>query len=318
MYYSISQTKIAAVDDLGQVHQIISTGKYILHHDYVFDKDGNLVTLASLKTNSYSTSRSEDLILRIDTKTGKILNVVDLGNILGDYKKTTKRPASTTNSEGVYGLDWMHINAIQYLGDETYVLSSRETSTIIKISNLFESSPNLDYLIGPKSLWKDTSYSSKVLKKIGSFVPATGQHSITYQKTKKSGVYRVYLFNNNYGASSTNPSYNWGKFSGVQVKNNLSMSKEEINQAFSYYYEYEVDENKGTYKLIKKISVPYSSHVSSVQKKDGNIIVDSGFQGLFGEYSKSGKLLQQYKIKLNKYMGYRVYKYDFNGFYFNK
>ncbi len=210
------------MDDLRQMHQIISTGKYILHHDYVFDKDGNLVTLASLKTNSYSTSRSEDLILRIDTKTGKILN---------DYKKTTKRPASTTNSEGVYGLDWMHINAIQYLGDETYVLSSRETSTIIKISNLFESSPNLDYLIGPKSLWKDTSYSSKVLK---------------------------------------------------------------------------------------KIAVPYSSHVSSVQKKDGNIIVDSGFQGLFGEYSKSGKLLQQYKIKLNKYMGYRVYKYDFNGFYFNK
>lgn len=104
----------------------------------------------------------------------------------------------------------------------------------------------------------------------------------------------------------------------MQVKNNLSMSKEEINQASSYYYEYEVDENKGTYELIKKISVPYSSHVSSVQKKDGNIIVDSGFQGLFGEYSKSGKLLQQYKIKLNKYMVYRVYKYDFNGFYFNK
>jgi arylsulfate sulfotransferase len=318
MYYSISQTKIAAVDDLGQVHQIISTGQYILHHDYVFDKDGNLVTLASLKTNSYSTSRSEDLILRIDTKTGKIINVVDLGDILGDYKKTTKRPASATNLEGVYGLDWMHINTIQYLGGETYVLSSRETSTIIKISNLFESSPNLDYLIGPKSLWKGTAYSSKVLKKIGKFVIQTGQHSVTYQKTSKAGVYRIYLFDNNFGISQTNPSYNWGKYAGVQVKNNLIMSTKEIRQASSYYYEYEVNENKGTYKLIKKIAVPYSSHVSSVQKKDGNIIVDSGFQGLIGEYSKSGRLIQQFKVAPNKYMVYRVYKYDFNGFYFNK
>ena len=77
------------------------------------------------------------------------MNVVDLGDIFGEYKKTTTRPKSDYNAEGSYGLDWMHINAIQYLGGETYILSSRETSTIIKLSNLFESSPNIDYLIGP-------------------------------------------------------------------------------------------------------------------------------------------------------------------------
>lgn len=149
MYYSISQTKIAGVNDLGQVARMISTGKYMLHHDYIFDGDGNLVVLGTLRTNSYSTSRSEDLILRINPETGKIMNVVDLGDIFGEYKKTTTRPKSDYNAEGSYGLDWMHINAIQYLGGETYILSSRETSTIIKLSNLFESSPNIDYLIGP-------------------------------------------------------------------------------------------------------------------------------------------------------------------------
>lgn len=318
MYFSVSQTKIAGVNDLGQVEKMLSIGKYLLHHDYVFDEDGNLVVLGSLRTNSYTTSRSEDLILRINVKTGKIMNVVDLGDILGDYKKTTTRPKSDYNAEGAYGLDWMHINTIQYLGDETYLLSSRETSTVIKVSNLFESSPNLDYLIGPKDLWKNTPYADKVLKKIGSFVSATGQHSITYEKGDTDGVYHIYLYNNNLGVSQTNSTFNWSQLNGVQLKNNLIMTDKEEASASSYYYEYEVDENKRTYKLVSKFKVPYSSHVSSAQKKDGNIIMDSGFQGIFGEYTCTGKLIQQYRVSLNKYMVYRVYKYDFNGFYFNK
>lgn len=318
MYYSISQTKIAGINDLGQVERMISTGKYMLHHDYIFDGDGNLVVLGSLRTNSYSTSRSEDLILRINPETGKIMNVVDLGDIFPEYKKITTRPKSDYNAEGSYGLDWMHINAIQYLGDETYILSSRETSTIIKLSNLFESTPNIDYLIGPKSLWKNTPYADKLLDQVGNFTTTGGQHSITYVKGKTDGVYTIYLYNNNFGRSQTNPSYKWSQFTGMQLKSNMEMTDAEEAKAASYYYEYKVDENAGTVKLVKKIKVPYSSHVSSAQQKEGNIIINSGFQGIFGEYTSSGKLIQQYKVSLNKYMVYRVYKYDFNRFYFNK
>jgi arylsulfate sulfotransferase len=104
----------------------------------------------------------------------------------------------------------------------------------------------------------------------------------------------------------------------MQLKTNMEMTDQEEAKAASYYYEYKVDENAGTVELVKKIKVPYSSHVSSAQQKDGNIITDSGFQGLFGEYTSSGKLIQQYQVSMNNYMVYRVYKYDFNGFYFNK
>lgn len=317
MYYSISETKIAAVNSFGQVKKIIHTGDYELHHDYCFDDDGNLLVLGSKEGKSYSDSSSEDLILRIDPDTDKILQVVDLGDILGDYKATAHK-ASITNQEGVVGLDRIHINAIQWLGNDTVILSSRETSSILKISHLFDDSPNIDYIIGQQNFW-DATYGDKVLNQVGTFANTGGQHSVTieYDDSLADGQYYLYMFNNNYGQSPTQ-TYDWTQIDGIQTKTNSNLSTTELAQASSYYYKYLVDENAGTYELVQSFAVPYSSHVSSVQELAGNIIVDSGFQGIFGEYTKDGTLLKQFQMKLNKYMIYRVYKYDFDGFYFNK
>lgn len=84
----------------------------------------------------------------------------------------------------------------------------------------------------------------------------------------------------------------------------------------SYYYKYKVDENKGTYSLVQSFVVPYSAYVSSAQEYDGNIIIDSGMQGIFGEYDSKGNLVQEFQMKLADEYIYRVYKYDFKDFYF--
>lgn len=317
MYYSISETKIAAVNSLGQVKKIIHTGNYELHHDYCFDDDGNLLVLGSKEGDSYSDSNSEDLILRIDPDKDKILQVIDLGEILGDYKATTHKD-STTNQEGVLGLDWMHINAIQWLGNNTVILSSRETSSILKISNLFGDSPNIDYIIGQQNFW-DATYGDKVLTQVGTFPNTGGQHSVTieYDDSLPDGQYYLYMFNNNYGVSATQD-YDWTQIDGIYTTSMSQMTTEEIANASSYYYKYLVDENAGTYELVKSFAVPYSSFISSVQEIGDTIVVDSGGQGIFGEYTQDGTLLKQFKMKMNKYMIYRVYKYDFDGFYFNK
>lgn len=307
MYYSISETKIAAVNSLRQVKKIIHTGNYELHHDYCFDDDGNLLVLGSKEGDSYSDSNSEDLILRIDPDKDKILQVIDLGEILGDYKATTHK-GSTTNQEGVLGLDWMHINALQWLGNNTVILSSRETSSILKISNLFGDSPNIDYIIGQQNFW-DATYGDKVLTQVGTFPNTGGQHSVTieYDDSLPDGQYYLYMFNNNYGVSATQD-YDWTQIDGIYTTSMSQMTTEEIANASSYYYKYLVDENAGTYELVKSFAVPYSSFISSVQEIGDTIVVDSGGQGIFGEYTQDETLLKQFKMKMNKYMIYRVYK----------
>lgn len=302
MYYSISQTKIAAVNSLGQVEQVYDTKDYILHHDYVFDDEGDLLVLA---TDTQSDS-VEDQILLLDDETGEITMEFDLGDLLGDYKQSCTRSSDEE-------LDWMHINSIQWLGDETVILSSRETSSILKISDLY-SDPQIDYLIGEESFWEGTGYESLLLKKNeeeGSFSNTGGQHTVTYEREEDfpEGQYYLYLFNNNLGVSESQPEYDWSQIQGIAT----SLSEGEN----SYYYKYKVDESTGTYSLVQSFSVPFSGYVSSVQDYQGNIIVDSGMEGVFGEYDAQGNLLQDFKMNLSKSYIYRVYKYDFEGFYFD-
>ena len=301
MYYSISETKIAAVNQLGKVEKIFDTGQYELHHDYVFDDDGNLLVLAT-DTKSDSV---EDQVIRVDTETGEVDCVLDLGDLFGEYKETC-----VENSDGE--LDWMHINAIQWMGDGTVLLSSRETSSIIKVTDLY-TTPKTAYIIGEESFWEGTGYEGLLLEKDeseGEFSGTGGQHSVTYVKDESmpDGVYELYMFNNNMGVSETNPDYDWTQIPGIET----SVKEGET----SYYYRYRVDENNGTYTLVQSFKVPFSAYVSSVQEYGGNIVEDSGMQGLFGEYDEDGNLLVQFKMELAKSFIYRVYKYNFSDYYF--
>lgn len=303
MYYSISESKIAAVNTLGKVEEIYDTGKYSLHHDYAFDDEGNLVVLAT-DTESESV---EDQIIKIDTLTGEISCVLDLEDIFSDYKEKC-----TVDEDGE--LDWMHINTIQYVEEESILLSSRETSTILMITDIY-GSPQVEYMIGEESFWVGTGYEELLLEKnesTGIFSNTGGQHSITYVEDESldEGEYYLYLFNNNFGTSNSNPSYDWEQIDGIETS-----MKEGEN---SYYYKYKVDENKGTYSLVQSFAVPYSAYVSSAQEYDGNIIIDSGMQGIFGEYDSNGNLVQEFQMKLADEYIYRVYKYDFKDFYFAK
>ncbi|MEO5298403.1 aryl-sulfate sulfotransferase [Enterococcus cecorum] len=84
----------------------------------------------------------------------------------------------------------------------------------------------------------------------------------------------------------------------------------------SKYMKYLVDEKTNSYKLVESFDVPYSAYVSSVQNYQNHIIVDSGQQATFAEYTNSGKLIQRFTQKTDTKYLYRVYKYDFKNYYF--
>lgn len=302
MYYSYDTNKLAEMDALGQVTNTYNLGDYELHHDYVFDDQGNIMILASDTT----TDRIEDIIITLDLKTKNVTKLIDLADIFPEYKVTTTLPADEDK------LDWIHINSLQYIGNNQIILSARETSTIIALSNIY-TNPTISYLIGEESFWKDTPYAKYLLTKGNSFTTQGGQHTVSYvfDPSLPKDQYYLYMFNNNYGVSLTQPNYDWNSLGSDIV------TKTQNKQKISKYYRYLINESTRTVTLVDSFDTPYSAYVSSAQEYESHYIINSGVKQSFLEYDENKELIASFKMKAETFI-YRVYKYNFEGFYFNK
>lgn len=299
MYFSISSSKIAAMDQTGEITAIYDTSNYRLHHDYIFGNDNNLLVLASKEDSS----TEEDIIISIDKASGEIKELIDLKKLFKNYY------SNLSVSSDDEPLDWIHINSIELVGDNTIIISSRETSSIIKINNIYDK-PEIDYIIGSKQFWQESNYDNLVLDQIGDFSINAGQHCVVYQEDDNlpAGQYYLYFYNNNnticstrdYDYSSDNSYYNTGV--GSDGEN-------------SYYDKYLIDENNRTFSLVERISVTYSGYVSSVQELGDNILIDSGGAFEASEYDNNNQLIQTVK-GTGATWWYRVFKYDYNDYWF--
>lgn len=309
LYLAVDDDQLVTLDRLGQVVQSYSLKDtdFKLHHDFAVDSQGNIVALATDTKLKASEKRVEDQIIKIDATSGKVSRLLDFKDLLGDLYKTATGIETLTNNKGYR--DVIHANSIQLTKDDQIIISSRETSTIMKISNL-TSQPKLDYFISDSSVWQGVgTYSNLLLNKVGNFTSQAGQHSVTYIPTETAGVYYLEMFNNNSAIMNSRTNFSWANYpnsGGATASNDYQSS----------YYKYLVNENTGSYQLVKKISLPYSPFISSVQTKDNNVVTDSGMTATFAEYDADGKLIQSFETTGSTKFIYRVYKYDFNNFYF--
>ncbi len=304
MYFNISEKRLVSVNRLGQVINKYYLGKYKLHHDYAFDeKEENLLILTSDTTKK----SCEDSIIKLNLKTGKITDSFYLESVFKDvlekaYYNEDEIPEQVESK----GIDWMHINTINYLANDTVIISSRETSSIIKIKNIF-TSPKIEYILGDETIWKNFKEKKYLYQKKGNFTISGGQHTVTHTKTDDDSVYYLTMFNNNLGTSLTMPQVD---FKSIGLKYSSPTDK-----GVSYYYKYKVDEKNKTFELVDSFKVPWSAYMSSSQEYKNNIIIDSASKCIFTERDSNGDTIRKYKFKCESSI-YRVFKYDFVNYYF--
>lgn len=303
-YFAISNSQMVKMSRLGKIEEIYEFGDYLIHHDYAFNDEGNLLILGT----SLKKYVEEDVIIKLNLKTKKVTEVIDFENMFKSYVKTCKKSITSQIDNKTEAMDWLHLNSIDYVDGDVY-LSSRETSSILKVSNI-ETDPKLEYILSDEELWEDTEFEDYVYDQEGDFKIHAGQHSVKYIPGSKEGVYYLELFDNNYGNATSQPDFDYSK---IGIKN-----KKPFKGDASYYYIYEVNEKEKTFKLVDSIEIDYSGIVSSVQTlENGNVLTCSGTAGVFAEYDSENKQIRKFSLKLNSVFIYRVLKYDYKGFWFN-
>ena len=305
----VSANKLARINGLGEVEQVYPLGEYELHHDINYGRDGTVVALVE-QTGAVDV---EDLVVEVDLASGEVDLLLDFKDLMADYHSQTRPIGATDPFFWQAGeQDWIHLNTIQYLPDsDSLVVSSRETSTAIKVGDVHGQAA-IDWFCGDPAFWEGTGYEEYCLEPVNDFTWQYGQHSVEYAPAEEEGVCYLRMFNNNYWALSS-------RSDGYQpdLPDTVSTEMYGGNGDASYSYTYRIDENAGTVELVDSFPVPYSSIVSNatLDPDTGHWAVNSGVAMVYGEYDSQGNLIRQYAYECTM-QGYRTFKYDYKGFWF--
>lgn len=308
MFMAVSDSKIVKLNALGQVKQVLDLANtdYLLHHDYILNDKNQLIALATSKTAKKQAGYVEDRIITIDLSTQEVTEIANFEELLPDLYQKATGIEEHSNNKGY--LDPVHINSLQLTDNQQLLVSSRETSTILALKPDEQGIYQVEYMMGDEAIWQGVGECAQLLlEKEGSFTSQYGQHSITYETAEdlSAGQYYLSFFNNN------------STIMDSRIDISLAEIADKTAGKTSKYMKYLVDEKTNSYKLVESFDVPYSAYVSSVQNYQNHIIVDSGQQATFAEYTSSGKMIQRFTQKTDTKYLYRVYKYDFKNYYFD-
>ena len=309
LYTCVSSRKIALMSPLGQAVRVYDLGQYELHHDINWGPDGTILALV----NDTEQDTVMDVVISLDPATGEVSEVVDFSELMDGYYGEMTHPVPITGGSFWQAGedDWLHLNSVQYMEkDDSILVSSRETSTIIKVSDI-GGTPTLSAFIGDPAFWADTPYADLCYAMDGDFVAQYGQHDVELvaDDSLEDGQYLLRMYDNNYWSLSTRDGYD------PELADSVSTSL--TSGDASYITFYLVDDNTKTFSLVEQHAVPYSAIVSNAQEIGGNFVVNSGVAHQFGEYDSDGNLIRafDYDCMMN---GYRVMKGDFVGYWFQE
>ncbi len=304
MYYNISDTQIAAVNRFGRSERVYSVEGYTIGEDYCLDEmQKKLLVLASKKGTGDAPASVNDILLSVDLVSGEVKELLDIGVVLREYKEICKK-----NEDGV--LDWIGLNSVQVWNETGVLLGAREPSAAFKVKDIY-GIPMLEYIIGEEAMFAQTGYEENLLTKEDDFEPFVGANTFTCVKEElmPSGVYELYLYDNHVGGTESRPEFD---YSGMASDLGTSMKKGEN----SFFCRYLVNETARTWELLEATPVDYSGYRGSAQvTENGHLITDTAGRFAYSEFDGNRVLIRKFTAAGTEYLA-RVYKYDFEGFFF--
>ncbi len=292
MYYNVSKTEIVRLNNLGEITNIYKLGKYrVVSNFQIID---NFLYLFVTDTSKETV---KDTLIRINLDSNEVEEVLSVDKLFKDYIEMCKVEENKK-------LDYLDVNYF-IIKDNDLFISSRETSSIIKISNFLEDG-KIDYLIGSSLFFKDSPFKDLVFNQKGDFKIHASQGSISI--VEDNNFYYLVLYDSNYGKSSSRD-FNY---------NDIGIKNTDYKGDNSYYYVYKVNEEEKSFELVDSIELDYSMIGNTKKLDKGNILSNIGSKGIFLEYDKDHNLIRKYKAKVNKNYIYKIDKLSFNNFYFEE
>lgn len=267
LFYAVDSRRFALVDRFGKVEKLIG-----LEDGAISLGDMDLNT-AVRKAVTLSKRKGNDGIYSVDILEGKSKEIVNFNKLFAEYYKK--------------GGSKLKFSSVQFINDNDLVVSEKNTSSVIRINNVFRN-PGIKAVISGtdelKSVYEKVFYS-----KDGDFVSQKRQNAACVDKSEKldKRKYHIMVFNNNTGGRN------------------------------SFYYKYLADEEKMTYSLENAMELPYSADGGNISLNQGYLIAASTGDGSFEEYNPDGYKLASFRFKDGK-NAYRVFKHSMKGSWFTK
>ncbi|MGP1433084.1 MAG: aryl-sulfate sulfotransferase N-terminal domain-containing protein [Catonella sp.] len=267
LFYAIDKRRFALVDRMGKVEKFIG-----LEDGTVAFGDMDLNT-GIRKAVTLSKRNGNDGISSLDILEGKSKEIVNFNKLFSSYYKK--------------GGSKLKFTSVQFINDNDLIVSEKNTSSIIRINNVFRN-PNIKAIISGTDELK-AAYGKVFYSKDGDFVSQKRQSTAYIEKDEKldNRQYHIMVFNNNTGGRN------------------------------SFYYKYLVNEEKMTFSLENAVELPYSSDNGNIDVNNGYLVAAASDNGSFDEYNPDGYKLASFSFTNGK-KAYRVFKHTMKGSWFTK
>ena len=267
LLYAVDSRRFALVDRFGKIEKLIGLEDGVRAHG---DMDLNT---AIRKAVTLSTRKGNEGISSIDMLEGEAKEIVNFNKLFSEYYKN--------------GGSKLKFTSVQFITDSDLIVSEKNTSSIIRINNVFRN-PKIKLVISGTDELKSV-YGALFYTKDGDFVDQVKQSTAYVNKSEKNDKrqYNLIVFNNNAGGKN------------------------------SFAYNYLVDDEKKTYSLTDDKEVPYSAEDGNTCDNMGYLIVSSADHGSFEEYNPDGNKLAEFMFKGGN-TAKRVFKHSMKGCWFVK